>query len=155
MVKAGGQYNDPYNDPVDDSGYWDPYAQASLSYRHAAGSVNLSFQQIVNQTDEISSDASGKITQNQETSVIMLSGDYQITPKLTAGVSSFAQFSTFNGGANDGDTDQLYGVDLTLSYSFTKHFFADFGYHYTTVDSDVTGRGYDRNIVSLGVTAVY
>jgi hypothetical protein len=49
----------------------------------------------------------------------------------------------------------FYLVGLNCQYRFNPHFSAELGYSYDLLDSDIPGRGFDRNRVYAGVTATY
>jgi len=132
----------------------------SLIYTYLPGSyAELGFNQVINSTDVVAPNnvvgGNGEIALNQESSVLYGSINHQITPKLLGTLIGTWQYSTYNEGAYNGQPDNYYTVGLNLSYSFTPHFSAEFGYNYNDLQSNITTRGYSQNIVYLGVTASY
>jgi len=48
-----------------------------------------------------------------------------------------------------------YGVGINLTYQISQHFSVDAGYNYDDVVTQISGYGYSRNRVYLGLTANY
>jgi hypothetical protein len=162
-AKAGLQYTDDYNDPLSSPSVA-PYVVLSVIYTYSPGSyAQIGFNQQRNATDVIglnstistNSASFGKITQDQESSVVYASINHQITPKLMGTVIGSWQYSTFEGGAYNNVADTYYSLGLNLSYTFTPHFSAEAGYNFDDIQSDIYQRGYTRNRVYIGVTAAY
>src|SRR5208282_5677947 len=87
-AKAGVQYTDDYNDPLN-SPSAAPYAVVSVIYTYSPGSyAEIGFTQQRNATDVVSVNANtnsvtaGRLTQDQESSDVYASINHQITPKL-------------------------------------------------------------------------
>ncbi len=155
-LKVGGQYVDYYNTHVGDGALnkhdteVSPYVDLSLRYTYRAGSyVELGFQHHRNATDGTSLD--------QETSAVFGSITHAFTPKLIGNLNAQYQNAAYNQGVGTyaGASDNIYLVGASLEYHFTPHLSADVGYNYDKVDSQIVGRGYDRNRVYLGMTASY
>jgi len=162
-AKAGLQYTDDYNDPLSSPSVA-PYAVVSVIYTYRPGSyAQIGFNQQRNATDVIGLNSTtstnsanfGKITQDQESSVVYASINHQITPKLMGTVIGSWQYSTFEGGVYNNVADTYYSLGLNLSYTFTPHFSAEAGYNFDDIQSDIYQRGYTRNRVYIGVTAAY
>ena len=115
----------------------------------------MGFTQSRNATDVIAPTASGKITEDQESSVIYGSLNHQITPRLIGSLVGQIQYSTFNGGTFDGQSQTWYSLGLNLAYTITPHVSTEIGYNYDDLTSDVPGEKYSRNRVYLGVTGTY
>ena len=95
-------------------------------------------------------------TLDQESSVIYGALNHQITPRLTGNITGQIQYSSFNGGAANNQSQTWYSVGLNLAYSITPHVSAEIGYNYDDVNSvAVYAPGYERNRVYLGVTGTY
>jgi len=153
--RVGVQYTEYYNDSTS-SPTVGPYALVSATYTYTPGSyAQIGFIHQRNATDIIAPDASGRITQDQESSMVYGSINHHITPKLLGTLLGSVQYSSFNEGqfANNSDVD--YSLGLNLNYAFTKHFSAEAGYNYDDLTSNISGRGYTRNRVYLGVTAAF
>jgi len=155
-VKVGASYNDVYNNPQYSSTDWYPYADLSVSYTYLPGCyVQLGFTHDLSATDQVAPDSSGKITENAENSVVYLDVNHRFTPKLIGSVIGRVQYSTYNGGLADGSSTTDYGVGVNLSYQINSHLSADAGYNFDDVESDLSGYGFTRNRVYLGLTANY
>jgi len=157
-AQAGIQYADYYNPAPGDpsTSQLSPYAKLSGTYTYLPGSyVQLGFTQSRNATDVVAPAASGKITEDQESSVIYGSLNHQITPRLIASLVGQIQYSTFNGGTYDGQSQTWYSMGLNLAYAITPHVSTEIGYNYDDLTSDVPGEKYSRNRVYLGVTGTY
>jgi uncharacterized protein (PEP-CTERM system associated) len=155
-AKVGAQYTEDYNDPTGSTSSFGPYADASLTYTYLPGSyVQLGVTHTRNATDVVQPDASGRITLDQESTLVYGSINHQVTPKLLASLIGNFQNSTFEGGQFNDESDDLYSAGLNLNYAFTQHFSAEVGYNYDNLTSDIAGRSYSRNRVYVGVTASY
>ncbi len=155
-ANVGANYADYYNDSST-SGNWSPYAVVSVKYNYGPESyVSAGFSEDRNATDVATFANNGKITQDQETSVVFATINHRFTPKIYGNVTAQFQNSVFNGGSADGESEQYYLVGLDLEYRFTPNFSGHVGYNYDDLASNSTlGRGFDRNRVYLGVTASY
>jgi hypothetical protein len=156
-VKAGIQYVDYYNPPtgVPSTDQLSPYANLSATYTYLPGSyVQFGFTQTRNATDVLAI-SGNKITLDQESSIIYAVLNHQITPRLTGNVVGNIQYSTFNGGLYDGQSETWYSLGLNLAYTFNPHVSAEVGYNYDYLTSNVPGQNYDRNRVYVGVTGTY
>jgi hypothetical protein len=90
------------------------------------------------------------------------SGSYQLSPKLSlfGGTdvlnTSFEDGRTIAGGLPVADSDEfLLNIYIGASVKFTERLFGTLTYNYTTSDSDFALRDYDRNRVSIGLTAEF
>jgi len=155
-VRAGASYNDVYADPLFPTTSWSPYADISMSYTYIPGSyVQFGFTQDISSTDQVTPDASGKITQYAQDSVIYLDINHKITQRLMATAIGRVQYTTYDGGVASSDTSTDYGLGFNLSYLINPHLSVDAGYNYDNVVSDISGYSYSRNRVYLGLTANY
>jgi hypothetical protein len=154
-VRGGGQWTDYYNDPANNSAT-SPYGSVSLNYAYLPGSsVEIGFTHSRNQTDILAPDASGKVTADQQSSVIYGSIHHKFDAKISGNASIQWQNSDFNGGLYDGQTDNFLDAGVGLTYQFNRHLAGEVGYNFSNLSSDIPGRDYDRNRVYLGVTATY
>jgi hypothetical protein len=157
-ANAGIQYADYYNPApgTPSTSQISPYAKLSGTYTYLPGSyVQLGFTQSRNATDIVAPTASGKITEDQESSVIYGSLNHQITARLAASLTGQIQYSTFNGGTFDGTSETWYSMGLNLAYTINPHLSTEIGYNFDDLTSQVPGQKYDRNRVYLGVTGTY
>ena len=157
-VKAGIQYIDFYNPPtgVPTTSQTSPYADLSATYTYLPGSyAQVGFQQRRNATDLVGNPAlaNGKITEDQESSVVYASINHKFTPQLTGNVLGNIQYSTFKGGQYDSQSQTWYTLGANLSYSFNPHVSAEIGYNFDDLTSSV--QKYQRNRVYVGVTGTY
>jgi hypothetical protein len=155
-AKAGVTYTDQYNDSLSSPSVT-PYALLTAIYTYSPGCyAQINFSQMRNATDVIAPDpTSGKITQDQESSVVSASINQLITPKLLGSLIGSWQYSTYQEGAFANQSDSYYTLGLNLAYTFTPHFSAEVGYNFDDIQSDINQRGYTRNRIYLGVTAAY
>jgi hypothetical protein len=152
---VGVQYTDYYNDPSSGSSLG-PTADASLIYTYASGSyAQVGLTESRNATDTAQVDSQGRITQDQESTVVYASINQQLTPKLTGSVVGHYQYSIYNDGQYNSQSANFYNLGLNLSYAFNRHFSSDVGYNFDWYTTPVPGQGYTRNRVYLGVTATY
>ena len=136
---------------------YNPLSNLSIStYTYLPGSyAQVGFTQTRNATDVVAPDTSGKITEDQESSVVYASINHRFTPQLTGNVTGNLQFSTFNGGFYNSQSQTMYSLGLNLSYSFNPHVSVEIGYNFDNLSSDVPGEEYQRNRVYAGVTGTY
>jgi hypothetical protein len=154
-ISAGAQYTDSYNDPLDNSGSWSPYANISLNYTYLPGSyVQVGFSQNVNSTYVAQVASNGSLTQYQESSTIFGSVNHRFTEKLLGSAIAQYIYSDFHDGGSLGP-DVQYSLGLNLSYQFNHYLSADIGYNYDKLRSDVIGSAYERNRYYIGLTATY
>jgi hypothetical protein len=155
-VKIGAQITDFGNDSRTPT-YTTPWVQNTLTWTYAEGSyAQLGVQHIQNPTYIATASNTGQITQNQQSTVVSASVNQEITAKLMGSIIGAAQFSQFNQGAYNNDTEQYYSLGLNLNYTFNQHLSAEVGYNLDDLQSDVPQSGaYSRNRVYLGVTAAY
>ncbi len=161
-VRAGGSYVDYYNNVPKSTSAWGPYALANLRYTYAPQSyVEAGLSQDFNATDvtgvrTISTNIlNTSFTTSQEATVVYGTVNHQITPQLRCSIIGQFQYSSFNGGDAQNDSERYYLLGLNLSYQFAPHFSAELGYNYDKLDSDIPSRTFDRNRVYIGVTGSY
>jgi hypothetical protein len=157
-ARLGATFIDYRQDKVNDD-TWIPFAELNLSYGYAAGSsLQVGFTHTFNQTDLIAPDLK-TITSSQETSSLYALLNHRITSKLIGSLQGRYQYSTFQGGAYDDDTEEYFMAGVNLTYLINRHFSAEVGYNFDKLDSDASGSqhrmDYDRNRVYIGVTASY
>jgi hypothetical protein len=154
-ANVGVQYTEYYNDPSASSSLG-PYADASMIYTYASGSyMQLGVTQSRNATDTVQIDTQGHITQDQESTVVYGSINHPLTPKLIGSVVGHYQYSVYHNGQFNSQSADFYNLGLNLSYAFNRHFSSDIGYNFDWYTTPVSGQGYTRNRVYLGVTATY
>jgi hypothetical protein len=152
-ANVGVQYTEYYNDPSATSSLG-PYADASLIYTYASGSyAQLGVSESRNATDTVQVDSQGHITQDQESTVVYASINHPLTPKLLASLLGHYQYSIFHNGQFNSQSAEFYNAGFNLSYAFNRHFSSDVGYNFDWYTTPVSGQGYTRNRVYMGVTA--
>ena len=154
-AQAGIQYTESYNDPLS-SPSLSPYAVMSAVYTYAPGSyAQIGFSESQNATDVVAPDASGRVTQYQQSSTVYASINQKLTPKLLGTVIGRWQHSVFSEGLYANEASDYYSLGVNLSYNFTTHFSGEAGYNLDNTRSQVPGDSYTRNRVYLGVSAAY
>jgi hypothetical protein len=158
-ARAGIQYVDYYNPASGSSSTstLSPYADISATYTYLPGSyVQLGFTQTRNSTDVIAF-GGGKVTLDEESSVIYAVLNHQFTPRITGNVLGKVQYSTFNQGSLNNTSQTWYSAGLNVAYAFNPHLSAEVGYNYDylTTASSTLAPGYQRNRVYVGVTGTY
>jgi hypothetical protein len=155
--RAGFQYVDDFNDPLNKSTSVDPYVTLSLIYTYLPDcTAQLGFTQSRNATDVVTvNNQNGSITLDQESSTLYASINHHITQKLLVSVIGQYANSVFDGGeyANQSDTD--YNLGVSANYAFTRNFSANINYNFDDLVSPIDMRGYDRNRISIGVSVAY
>jgi hypothetical protein len=156
-LSAGISYTDSYNDPLTHDTSLSPYGDLSISYTYVPGSyLQLGASYNINATDVVQpSLTTGKITQYQQSSVVYVDVNQKITTDLFGTIIARFQNSQYEGGQNNNENDQSYGIGVNLRYQINQHFSTEVGYNYDDLVSGLTGRGYERNRVYLGITANY
>ena len=138
-----------------------PYLDAKVTYVYMIGSsVEVGIKHARNATDVVQVDTQGNPTLDAQTTAVYLQVVQQITPKLTGVAMVQYQNSTFFGGANDGESEDLWMLGLNLEYRFTRNWSAEAGYNFEALDSEAQGvagsaRQYNRNRVYVGLRATY
>lgn len=160
-VRVGAQDADFHNDPTSDPSVT-PYGDVSLSYVYKAGSnLRVGVSHMRSHTDIIAPvqtpapGANDQITSDQQATVLYGMVTHAFTPRLTGTLSGHYQDSTFEGGGYDSQSEAFFGASLGLSYKINRHWFADVGYSFSALDSDIRFREYDRNRFFAGVSAVF
>jgi len=156
-TKIGAQITE-FSNTSASKNYTTPWVNSTASYTYAEGSyVQLGVQHMQNATSIVTANSNGQITQNQQSTVVTASVNQEITAKLMGSIVGAAQFSQFNQGAYNNDTEQFYSLGLNLTYNFNQHLSAEVGYNLDDLQSsNVSAVGpYSRNRVYLGVTAAY
>ena len=172
-MRVGLQYLDYYNNGTlqgippnvtfvrESSTTLSPYVDLSVNYAYSQdGGLTFGFHQGHNQTDVAASagDPNAGVTVDESSSTVYMTVNQKltpITPKLSFSGSLQYQYSVFNGGPSNEETDNFFMLGLDLSYHFNPHLSADVGYNFDALDSDLALRGYTRNQGFVGVTATY
>jgi hypothetical protein len=156
-VRLGASYTDNYNDPLNKSTAISPYADMSMTYTYLPGSyLQAGFTQDQNATDVNTVDASGHLTEYEQSSTVYLDINHRFTEKLLGTLITRYEHSRFeSGGGSQPGGDNLYSVGVNLAYQITRHFSAEAGYNFDDLVSGVAGRNYNRNRVYVGLGANY
>jgi len=152
-VRVGGQFTD-YHELNESSA--NPYADASLTYVYLPGSsVEVGVKHTRAATDiEAVDTTNGKPTFDAEATAVYAQIIHRITQNFTGTLLGQYQNSSFNDGANDGKSEDLFLVGINFSYRFNPHFSSEIGYNFDRLSSEV-GRTYERNRAYIGVRATY
>lgn len=159
--RAGFQASDYYNTVpgTTDPNSINPFVDMSLTWAYLPdGSMTIGFRNSKNQTDVAQTSLNSSSIVMDEESSSVYGGITQklsfLTPALSASLNAEYQNSRFNDGSGNRD-DNFFLLGLNLTYQFNRYFSTEVGYNYDRLDSDVGGRGYDRNRVYFGVTGTY
>lgn len=157
QARVGVQITDFQNVPEpNDNNVVGPYADASLSYQYSEGSnLILGVKHTRTPTDVASyfgavPTGESPTTLDTASTTTYFAVVHRITAKLIATGRAQWQYSEFNGGAANGQADNYYGFDAKLAYELTKYVFAEGGYGFDRLDSDLPNRSFSRNRVWLG-----
>jgi hypothetical protein len=143
-VRVGGEHTD--YDEGDST--LNPYADANLTYQYNREDyVQGGIRHTRTKTDVTA--------QDQETTALYASINHHITPNLVGSLLVQGQNSTFEGGSNDKDNEGILYSGLNLTYHINPFLFAEAGYNFDRLASDVSGRSYTRNRVYIGVRGTY
>jgi hypothetical protein len=151
-VRVGGQFTD--YDEFDEETF-SPYADASLTYRYNPDSYALVGVRHSRNATDIALFSAAQPTLDQETTTIYGSINHRITGKLTASALAQAQFSSFEAGGADDESELFLITGVNVSYEINKFLAAEAGYNYDRLDSDLQFRTYTRNRVYIGLRASY
>ncbi len=78
----------------------------------------------------------------------------RFTNRLAGNLGANYIFDQFEGGGQDFD-DNIVEVSVGLDFNVYRNLVLNTSYSFTTTSSDVASREYDRNILSLGLTAKF
>lgn len=155
-ANVGIQYNDAYNNPLGDQTVLSPYANVSVIYNYAAGcNAQLNFTQSRTATDFVGVGGNGSLTQDQESSVLSASINQRVTAKVTLTGIASVNLGTFHEGNYSGETDTTYATGLSANYAFTQNISGNINYNYDNLTSEIAGRGYQENRISIGISVAY
>jgi predicted porin len=144
-IRLGAEFADYHNTDEDSVS---PFVDARGTWTYNPGSfVQVGVVHTLNQTDV------GALS--QESTAVWGMINHRITPRLTGSVLGQFQYSEFQEGAFDGDSDLLWLAGVNLHYKFNPYLGVEAGYNYDKLDSDLSNRSYSRNRVYLGVRANY
>ncbi len=150
-VRGGGVYT-TYDANLKDS--LAPYASFFTTWQAGAKStLDFNYMHSVSPTD-LSSYSSAT------SDSVSLTGTYKFTPKLTGRLQGSYTMNTstsstaITAGAGTYHENTL-GVTTGLGYDFTQYLNLNVGYSLTNVGSDAISSSYNRNQVSLGLTASF
>jgi hypothetical protein len=150
-LKVGVQYTD-FSDLGETS--TTPYANFALTYTYLPGSyLQLGAIHRRNAVDQAGSP--GEVVTDQASTSLYGQVSHRITAKLTGNLLVQGQFSEFQNGLWDGDTENWLLVGANLDYQLTQYLATEVGYNFDRLDSDLPDRSFTRNRVYLGVRASY
>ncbi len=129
-----------------------PFAEGSLIYEYMKDStVSLGLRHQTIQTDVA---GAGAPTTDASATSSFLDWEHAVTARFRTGVKGALQASSFNGGASAGSDELFFSSGVRAEYDvIIDRVTAEFGYYFDRLDSDLGGRSFSRNRVTLGVTA--
>jgi hypothetical protein len=145
-AKAGVELTHYMHLDRDDVG---PFADVSATYTYLPGS----YLQVGLRHDVIATDLGD--VRSQDATGVYAQINHRITPNLTGSILGQFQHGSFNGGAEDGQTENQILFGLNFEYRFTQNLAAELGYNFDRLDSDLMLRSYSRNRVYAGVRASF
>jgi hypothetical protein len=154
-IRAGAEFTE-YPDAdqilalgvVDDDSETTPFVDARATWTYNPGSyLQLGVVHTLNATDVLAL--------NQQSTAVWGLVNHRITPRLNGALIGQFQHSSYNEGAYDGDTDLLYLLGVNFAYELNPYLDLEAGYNYDKLDSDLSGRSYNRSRVYAGVRASY
>ena len=156
-LRVGAQYVDYYNAPNPTS-TTDPYVDASLTWQYMAdSSLTAGIKHQHNATDVVGAPTAGDKNPVLDATVTApyVNVSQTIAGNLTANVLGQWQHTTFNGGNEDGKSEDFMILGLNFGYRFSPYLSAETGYNWNKLVSDLSGRDYTRNMVYVGVKGEY
>jgi hypothetical protein len=158
-LRVGGEYLDYYKAGQSTVS---PYVDASVSWNYMQNSTMTggvthqhSATDVVGAVPSATGPIAGQPVLDAETTSAYLSLSQAIPGGLTASVMGQYQHSSFNGGTENGQSEDFFVTGLNLAYRVNTYLVAESGYNWNKLVSDVSNRDYTRNIVYLGVRASY
>jgi hypothetical protein len=157
-IRGGATYADYYNSPTADNA-WTPYILLSGRYLYAQESyVELGVSHDLSATDIVAVDTLGRnstFTQDSEVTTVFATVNHRFTERVYGSLTGQYQYSTFNGGSTDGESENFFMAGVNVEYRFTHNLSSHIGYNFDSLDSDLEGRNYVRNRVYIGLTGSY
>jgi len=145
-----------------------PYANVNLRYDYAKNCLlQLGFIHARNSTDVaqigepydeaslISRLLGESTTLDQESTTAYGSIIQAVGPKVRLNLRAQWQGSLFNQKGITGVEDNYVAVDVKADYQFNKYLFAEAGYGFDLLVSDLPNRGFARNRLFIGVRGTY
>jgi len=151
-LRVGAQFTD--YDKFDNSNI-SPYVDGSINYRYNPESYALLGVRHARNPTDVAFVSNGTPTLDQETTTVYTSISHKIGGKLTASALAQVQFSEFEAGLADSESELFLLTGVNLSYEINKFLDAEVGYNYDRLDSDLPFRSYSRNRIYIGLRASY
>ena len=164
IVRAGAQFRDVDNGSSETS----PYLEAAVNWQATeALSIRSYTRYGIEDYDTVQTFPTGSVEYSDRRSLRFgVSGEYVLNPlvSLFGGVDYIP--TSYQGGRvvqvtgapapNAGDVDEdIFNAYIGVSYRFNDFLTANASYNYTDSSSDFSGRDYDRNRISIGVSAEF
>ena len=154
-IRAGAEFTEyPDSDQllalgaIDDDSQTTPFVDARGTWTYNPGSyLQIGVVHTLNATDVLAL--------NQESTAVWGLVNHRITPRLNGKLLGQFQYSSFNEGPNDGDSDLLWLLGVNFAYELNPFLDLEAGYNYDKLDSDISDRGYNRSRVYAGIRASY
>lgn len=157
-AKIGGQYYDYINASGSDA-EWSPYVEGSLNWKikpQTSLDVGVAYSRTAANDSGLGYSGLGTSGLVLDTEMTRLYGSlkHQFTDRWVGSLAATIMNAVYNAtGDADGDGYVYTQFSANLSYKINPNWSADASYHLDQMDSDFSGRDYDRNRVHLGVTA--
>ena len=151
-AQVGAQYVDYYNFdlmpgliPEDETS---PYVSAAMEWGYAEGSQLVAGVSLARGATDLQA-------ADQETSAVYAQFLHKITAKVHGTLTARYQDSEISGGDYDGKTESLMLLGASLTYAIADNIWTELAYNYDELDSEMEGRNFERNYVSIGIGTSY
>jgi hypothetical protein len=152
VAKVGVEYTD-YTELGDND--LSPYIDLNATYVYLPGSSIKAGVKVKHApTDLVGTDATDP-TRNQLASAFFVNLTHRITPKITGQWYGQYQYSVFNGGDFDGETEGFLNTGILVTYQINNNLSANAAYSFDWLTSDIADRDFNRNRVWAGLTVTY
>jgi hypothetical protein len=151
-LTVGVEYRDYYNRDETSLG---PKLDLQASYTYLPESVASLGLKVARNSTDAGLGADGDLTLDQQSTVVFASVDHRITSRIKGSLLGHYQYSVFNGGDFDNQSDDYFIVNLNLSYKIREHVFAELGYSWWKLLSSRPNTEFTRNRVYAGIRASY
>lgn len=155
----GGAEMTEFSSALNAPGTTSPYLSANLTYMYR----EKSYLQAGVSVDRTATDVVGPVGTGITTDVEQIAPYFAIThhltPRMTLGAVTRYSHYSYQGGRADGETEDFLSPQLNFDYKINQFLTATATYNYDRLmsksASSLASRGFSRNRVFVGLTAVY
>lgn len=152
---VGGQYADYYNSGESTIS---PYADANFTYtyqRDCTLRLGANIGRFASDTQIVDEES---VTLDQLVYAVILGATHRITSRISGNVQFQFQHAVFNGGVDDGSSDDYLTFTLGADYKLREYLWATASYTFSKLSSGRNGGealSFDKNRISFGIRATY